>query len=91
MFERILQIISSGGFPPAGARDELSDGNRNHLRDAMILEAHIREGRDVFVTENTKDFIKGDRRDVLERLCQTKIVTVAEFCAEIATLASPTP
>ena len=88
ILEQILEIVGSRGFPPVGARDELSIGNRRHLRDAMILEAHTRDGRDVLVTENTKDFIKGDRREVLQQLCRTQIMTVTEFCWAVETLAS---
>ncbi len=91
MLEQVLQIFSSGGFPPLGSplREALSEGNHHHLLDAMILEAHVREGRDVLVTENTTEFITGDRREVLQQLCRTKILTVAEFCAEVGMLASP--
>jgi hypothetical protein len=77
--DEILRILSHGSFPPVGKRENLSAGARRQLRDAMILEAHCREGRDVFVT-NDGDFIEHGRRDALEALCETRIMTVAEFC-----------
>src|SRR6266571_957906 len=42
--ERILDIISSRSFPKD--RSNLTPGQRNQLRDALILYAHVREGRD---------------------------------------------
>ena len=38
MLEQVLQIFSSGGFPPLGSplREALSEGNHHHLLDAMI-------------------------------------------------------
>src|SRR5690348_14557605 len=43
--EAILDVIGSGSFPKADLRDWLEPGQRRQLRDAMILEAHAREGR----------------------------------------------
>lgn len=80
LFEIILRVISNGSFPPPGARDNLSRGHRKQLRDAMVLEAHSREGRDVMVTNDKRAFIRHGRREVLERLCATRICTVDEFC-----------
>jgi hypothetical protein len=50
--EAILAIVSAGSFPKPGQRVSLTHGERRQLRDAMILEAHAREGRDVFVTND---------------------------------------
>ncbi|MEZ4495137.1 MAG: hypothetical protein R3C29_17710, partial [Dehalococcoidia bacterium] len=47
--EDLLKVIGSGSFPAPGGRDHLTDRQRHQLRDAMILEAHAREGRDIFV------------------------------------------
>jgi hypothetical protein len=80
MMESILAVISAGSFPRPGMRDSLGKGQRRQLRDAMILEAHTREGRDVLVTEDAKGFIRGGRREQLEALCRTRIMTVDEFC-----------
>ena len=78
-FERLLSIISSGSFPPRDRRSGLSPGERRQLRDAMILSAHIRDGRQVFVTNDVKGFIHGGRRELLECEFGTKIVTAEEF------------
>lgn len=86
--ERILEIISDRGFPPPGAREALTVGQRHQLRDAMVLEAHAREDRDVLISEDTKGFVKHGRRERLEALCRTRIMTVDEFCAEVSTLVS---
>lgn len=88
-FEAILAIIGSGSFPKSGQRDSITHGQRKQLRDAMILEAHARERRDVLVTNDRRAFIGPDygKRAMLEDLCATKIRTVDEFCREIATLA----
>lgn len=77
--DTILRILGSGSFPPLGQREHLSLGQRRQLRDAMSLEAHWRDGRDVFVTEDG-DFIDHGRREQLEALCSTRIRRVGEFC-----------
>jgi hypothetical protein len=77
--ERILQIITDNSFPPKKMRQNLSDGYKRQLRDAMIFNAHIRERRDIFVTNNTRDFIKDGRREKLEKEFNTKIMTSEEF------------
>jgi hypothetical protein len=78
-FERLLQIISNGAFPSKDRRSSLSPGERRQLRDAMILSAHIRDGRQIFVTNDVKGFIHGGRRESLEREFGTKIMTAEEF------------
>jgi hypothetical protein len=69
-FEVALAVMSNGSFPRPGNRDNLSPGQKRQLRDAMILEAHAREGRDVLVS-NHRDFIGKDGavRRKLEALC----------------------
>lgn len=47
-----------------------------HVKDAMQLEAHIRNGHDYFVTEDT-DFLK--KREELIREFDVKIVTPEEL------------
>lgn len=49
---------------------------RENIKDAMHLEAHIRNGHDYFVTEDT-DFLKV--RDVLQKRFTIKIVTPDEL------------
>jgi hypothetical protein len=84
VLEAILAVISDGQFPPLGKRDTLTKGQRRQLRDAMILEAHVREERDVFVTNDERDFIRGGKRERLKSLCSTQIFNVDEFCEWIA-------
>ena len=78
--ERILDTIGNGSFPRPGQRENLTDSQRRQRRDAMVLEAHHREGRDVLITLDVKGFIRRGRREALERLCCTRIATVDEFC-----------
>jgi hypothetical protein len=83
-FEAILDVIGHGSFPRAGQRDGLTAAQRRQLRDAMILEAHARERRDVFVTNDVKSFIRHGRWERLEALCATRIMTVDEFLVWLA-------
>lgn len=78
-FERLLHVISSGSFPPKDRRSNLSAGERRQLRDAMILSAHIRDGRQIFVTNDVKGFIQGGRRELIKREFGTDIMTSEEF------------
>ena len=79
VFETALQIISSNSFPPDGKRDNLTKKQTRQLRDAMIICAHAREGRNIFVTDDKKGFINHGRRQKLERTFNTKIMTRQEF------------
>lgn len=79
VFEAALRIISNGSFPPRGRRENLSPGARRQLRDAMVFEAHVRQRRHVLVTGDTRGFINGGRRDALERLGRTRVLTPLEF------------
>jgi hypothetical protein len=90
LFDAILAIIGSGSFPKPKYRENLSEGERRQLRDAMILEAHAREGRDVLVSNDEKAFIgkDGKRRAMLEAICRTKIRTVDEFLDQLRRLVS---
>jgi hypothetical protein len=88
ILESILVVIGGGSFPPTDKRATLTAGERHQLRDAMILEAHAREGRDVFLSEDTKAFVNSGRRELLEQLCNTRIMTVDEFCNGVEDLAS---
>jgi len=79
ILDSLLSVISDRSFPKRGSRNKLSRGREHQLRDALILLAHRRENRDIFVTEDKKGFINGSRREALERLCCTRIMTVEEF------------
>lgn len=85
MFEELLKIISSGGFPKPGARNNLTKGQKHLLRDVMILEAHWRSKRDILVSDDLKAYVgkDGKLRSKLEKLCETKIMTFDEFLAYI--------
>jgi hypothetical protein len=75
--DQILRIVSCGSFP--SSRANLSDGQRRQLRDALIFEAHVRDARDVFVTNDERAFIRDGRRQELEARFDTRILTGAEF------------
>lgn len=77
--EEILKIISSGSFPKPGNRESLTVAERKQLRDAMILEAHYRDKRDIFISGDEKAFIKHNKRDMLQDLLKTKIFSLSEF------------
>lgn len=81
VFEDLLLLISNNTFPASGKRYSLTRGQRRQLRDAMILTAHLREKRDILVTNDIKGFIgvKGDKRDQIESKYKTKIMTKEEF------------
>jgi hypothetical protein len=74
----VLQIISDGSFPRARTQ-QFTEGQRRQLRDAMIFCAHLREKRDIFVTNDRKGFIANGRREKLEQRFGTKIYTAEEF------------
>lgn len=78
-FERLLRVISNGSFPARDRRSNLSSGERRQLRDAMILSAHIREGRQIFVTNDAKGFIQGGCRESLQREFGIQVMTADEF------------
>jgi hypothetical protein len=79
--EVILDVMTNRSFPKPGRREALTKGQRRQLRDAMILEAHSRDGREVLVSDDG-DFVgwDGTVREKLEAFCGTRIMTVDEFC-----------
>ncbi len=82
LFEAMLDAIGNGSFPKPGQRDKLSHGQRNQMRDAMIFCTHVREGRDIFVTNDVKAFgVEGNtQRQLVSALVpQTRIMTLDEF------------
>jgi hypothetical protein len=82
--EYLLEVIADGGFPAPGNRQTLSPGHRRQLRDAMIFSAHVREGRDIFVTGDEAAFLCRGRRSLLEGRFHTRILTPPEFLAAFA-------
>ena len=77
--EHILQITANGSFPPADRRENLPDGARRQLRDAMIFEAHIRAGEHLFVSDDERAFTRHGKRSLLEVLGRTRILTLPEL------------
>ncbi len=80
--DHALGIISGGSFPKAGNRDNLTPGQRNQLRDAMILCTHVREQRDLFITDDRKAFVTAGRREAFQRAFNARILTSAECLSE---------
>jgi hypothetical protein len=79
LLEQGLQIIGNGSFPKPGSRDHLTAGQRRQLRDTMILVTHGRARRDILVSNDTRAFLRHGRREALESLVGTRIMTSAEF------------
>lgn len=77
-FVAIFKIISNGSLPPKPGSD-LTPGQINQVRDARILNAHAIAKRQIFVTKDQKAFIKHGKREKLEQLLQTKIMTRDKF------------
>lgn len=77
--ERALELLSNRAFPLRGNRDTLTDGQRRQLRDAMILCAHVRSGRDVLVSNDRRAFVDNGRRQAIATIFGTRVMTVAEF------------
>ncbi len=77
ILETTLAIISNGSFPKD--RSTLSRGQQHQLRDAMILEAHIRSGRDILVSNDRKAFFNFGRREALQEHFGVRIMTSVEF------------
>ena len=88
MLEKLLDLLSGGGFPKQGSRDTLTKGQKHLLRDAMILEAHWRTHRNILVSDDKKAYIgkDGKLRNNLEKLCKTKIMTFDEFLVFVDTI-----
>ena len=77
VIEVVLEIIANGSFPTT--RTALTDGQRHQLRDAMILEAHVRSGADLFVTDDKRAYINHGRREALQERLGVRILLVQEF------------
>jgi hypothetical protein len=87
-YERLLMLLSGGGFPKPGKRGVLTDGNKHLQRDVIILAAHAREGRDILVSNDTKAIGRpGDTlRQQLQREFGIRAMTLDEFTAHCASL-----
>lgn len=49
----------------------------------MILDTHARERREIFVTDDKRGFIEHGRREQLESILKTRILTRDEFLQEL--------
>jgi hypothetical protein len=80
-FERALVAITNGSFPKKGQRENLTDGQRRQMRDAMIFCTHVREERDIFVSDDEAAFgTEGSAQRLrTAALGKTKIMTLSEF------------
>ena len=83
-FEKVLSIISAGSFPSKTKRENLTSGQSRQLRDAMIFCVHIRERRDIFITNDEKGFVREGRRERLQADFATRIMTREEFLQEVS-------
>jgi hypothetical protein len=88
LFEKTLVAITNGSFHKRGARGHLTAPQRRQMRDAMIFCAHVREKRDIFVTNDVRAFGAENtaQRQRVETLAPaTRIMTLAElerFCRQ---------
>lgn len=76
-FEKILEIISSGGYPKN--RENVTPKQINQRRDALILQAHLRSGKTIFVSNDERGFVKHGKREALETTFGMTILTRLEF------------
>lgn len=79
IFEDLLKVISHGGFPAKGKRANLTPGEKTQLRDAMAFTSHVRDVRDIFVSDDLSGFINHGRREYLEATYQTRVMSIEEF------------
>ncbi len=70
-------VWGSGNCSYNDIRQTIGEDN---IKDAMHLEAHIRNGFDYFVTNNPRDFIRNGKKESLEeQFPGLKIVTIDEL------------
>lgn len=92
-YERLLALLSGGGFPKPGKRGNLTTGHKHLQRDVMILAAHARERRDIFVSNDTKAIGRAGEplREQLQQEFGIRAMTLDEFIAYCASLRSGEP
>jgi hypothetical protein len=91
-FENALRVLTNGSFPRRGQRGALTASQRRQMRDAMAFCTHVREGRDIFVTNDKKAFgINGsDQRQRVEAL-GARVMTLVEFEEFCRSRSAPAP
>ncbi len=79
--QSILDVATTGSVQYLRDVNSPSKGIRNHIRDAKILQIHCVHGFNIFVSNDTSFFGKpaSTKREQLEALCNTKIMTGEEF------------
>ena len=77
VIETALDIIASGGFPKN--HTALTENQKRQLRDARILEAHVRSGADLFVTNDKKGFVRHGKWEAFQEQLGVQILLVSEF------------
>ena len=77
--ERVLTILANGSFPPITQRGALTPGQDRQLRDAHILCTHIRDARDIFVTNDFRGFINHGRAERLSAEFGIRIMSRDDF------------
>jgi len=76
-FEKILRVISSEEYPKN--RENVTPKQINQKRDALILQAHVRFGKTIFVNNEERGFVKHGKRETLETMFGVTILTHLEF------------
>lgn len=89
LFEKLLSVVSNSSFPRPNMRQKLIRGQLHQMRDVLILLSHVREGRDILVTNEKKAFVGKDGllRTKLEDICSTRIMNVDDFISYCKSLA----
>jgi hypothetical protein len=84
--DQALALLSNRSFPRQGNREALTNGQLRQLRDAMILCAHIRSGRDLLVSNDRRGFVSEGRREAIAGIFGVPVMTVPEFEAYLTGL-----
>jgi hypothetical protein len=82
LIEKTLAVITNGSFPKRGDRGDLTPSQKSQMHNAMIFCTHVREERDIFVTDNTTAFGSegSEQRQRIEALApSTRVMTLDEF------------
>lgn len=81
--KKILSVISSGSFPKN--QENLTDKQRNQLRDALIFESAIIKNCDIFCSNDNRAFLSHGKREELETAFGIKIRNSDEILSEFGT------
>lgn len=81
----ILKIATNGSFRYPQDLSALTNGKKRQLNDALILQAHCNREHDIIVSNDMSFFGRdktNPKRSTLEKLCNTQIMSGAEFKSE---------